>query len=114
RLRLDLRHALVRRAAPCHGGCCKDSEERLGANIAVSGEGGLMRTPANIAKHPIHPMLVAIPIGLWIFSLVCDLVYRFGSTNPNWQVVAWYTLVGVIIVVLMSAVPGFIAVLSLH
>ena len=30
-----------------------------------------MRTPANIAKHPIHPMLVAIPIGLWIFSLIC-------------------------------------------
>jgi uncharacterized membrane protein len=27
-----------------------------------------MRTPANIAKHPIHPMLVAIPIGLWVFA----------------------------------------------
>jgi uncharacterized membrane protein len=27
-----------------------------------------MRTPAQIAKHPIHPMLVPIPIGLWIFS----------------------------------------------
>ena len=33
-----------------------------------------MRTPAKIAKHPIHPMLVTIPIGLWIASLVCDLV----------------------------------------
>ena len=30
-----------------------------------------MRTPASIARHPIHPMLVPIPIGLWIFSLVC-------------------------------------------
>jgi uncharacterized membrane protein len=29
-----------------------------------------MKTPASIAGHPIHPMLVAIPIGLWIFSLV--------------------------------------------
>ena len=72
-----------------------------------------MRTPANIAKHPIHPMLVAIPIGLWIFSLVCDLVYRFGSTNPNWQVVAWYTLVGGILGALIAAVPGFIDRLSL-
>ena len=72
-----------------------------------------MRTPANIARHPIHPMLVAIPIGLWIFSLICDLVYRFGSTNPNWQVVAWYTLVGGIIGALIAAVPGFIDMLSL-
>jgi uncharacterized membrane protein len=72
-----------------------------------------MRTPANIAKHPIHPMLVAIPIGLWIFSLICDLVYRFGSTNPNWQVVAWYTLVGGILGALVAAVPGLIDMLSL-
>ena len=34
-----------------------------------------MRTPASIAGHPIHPMLVPIPIGLWIFSFVCDLAY---------------------------------------
>ncbi len=33
-----------------------------------------MQTPATIAKHPIHPMLVNFPIGLWIFSLVCDLI----------------------------------------
>ena len=72
-----------------------------------------MRTPANIAKHPIHPMLVAIPIGLWIFSLICDLVHRFGSTNPNWTVVAWYTLVGGIIFALIAALPGFIDMLSL-
>ena len=72
-----------------------------------------MRTPANIARHPIHPMLVAIPIGLWIFSLICDLVYRFGGGNPNWQVVAWYTLVGGILGALVAAVPGFIDMLSL-
>jgi uncharacterized membrane protein len=72
-----------------------------------------MRTPANIAKHPLHPMLVAIPIGLWIFSLVCDFVYRFGSQNPNWDVVARYTLVAGIVGALIAAVPGFIDMLSL-
>jgi uncharacterized membrane protein len=72
-----------------------------------------MRTPANIAKHPIHPMLVAIPIGLWIFSLVCDLIFRFGSGNPNWEIVAKYTLVAGIIGALIAAVPGFIDMLSL-
>ena len=72
-----------------------------------------MRTPARIAKHPIHPMLVAIPIGLWLFSLVCDLVFRFGSGNPNWELVAKYTLVAGIIGALVAAVPGFIDMLSL-
>ena len=47
-----------------------------------------MRTPASIAGHPIHPMLVPIPIGLWIFSLVCDLIHAAGSANPAWSTVA--------------------------
>jgi uncharacterized membrane protein len=72
-----------------------------------------MRTPANIAKHPIHPMLVAIPIGLWIFSLACDLIRVMGATSPNWQVAAYYTLVGGILGALVAAVPGFIDMLSL-
>ena len=72
-----------------------------------------MRTPANIAKHPIHPMLVAIPIGLWIFSLVCDLVLAFGGTSENWAIVARYTMVGGIIGALIAAVPGFIDMLAL-
>jgi uncharacterized membrane protein len=72
-----------------------------------------METPARIAKHPIHPMLVPIPIGLWVFSLICDLVFRFGSTNPNWQIVAKYTLIAGIIGALIAAVPGFIDMLSL-
>lgn len=52
-----------------------------------------MKTPASIAGHPIHPMLVAVPIGLWIFSLVCDLVHRSGQ-GDNWNIVALYTLAG--------------------
>ena len=39
-----------------------------------------MRTPASIAGHPIHPMLVPIAIGLWIFSLVADLAKALVST----------------------------------
>lgn len=72
-----------------------------------------MHTPANIAKHPIHPMLVAVPIGLWLFSLVCDLVFRFADGNENWDTVALYTLLGGIVGALLAAVPGFIDMLSL-
>ena len=35
-----------------------------------------MRSKASLAGHPIHPMLVPLPIGLWIFSLVCDAVFH--------------------------------------
>src|SRR3954468_11356634 len=72
-----------------------------------------MRTPANIAKHPIHPMLVPIPIGLWLFSLVCDLVFAYGGGGDQWETVAFYTMVGGVIGALMAAIPGLIDMLSL-
>jgi uncharacterized membrane protein len=72
-----------------------------------------MRTPASIAKHPIHPMLVPIPIGLWLFSLVCDLIYRFGGGGADWQTVAFYTMAGGIIGGLLAALPGLIDMMSL-
>jgi uncharacterized membrane protein len=72
-----------------------------------------MKTPASLAGHPIHPMLVGIPIGLWIFSLVCDLIFTFGAAGETWRVVAFYTLAGGIAGALLAAVPGFIDMLSL-
>ena len=44
-----------------------------------------MRTPASIFKHPIHPMLIVFPIGLWIFSLACDLIRLAGATADAWS-----------------------------
>ena len=72
-----------------------------------------MRTPANIAGHPIHPMLVPLPIGLWVFSFICDLVYTFGSGAPAWSTVALYTMAGGIIGALLAAIFGFVDLLSL-
>lgn len=72
-----------------------------------------MRTPASIARHPIHPMLVPIPIGLWIFSLVADLFHTGGSTNAAWTTVAFYCMGGGIVGALAAALPGLIDLLSL-
>jgi uncharacterized membrane protein len=72
-----------------------------------------MRTPASIAGHPIHPMLIPLPIGLWIFSLVCDLVYSFGGGGETWHTVAFYTMVGGVVGALIAAIPGVIDMLSL-
>lgn len=71
-----------------------------------------MRTPASVAGHPIHPMLVPIAIGLWIFSFVCDLIFLSGRAGA-WPTVALYTMVGGIVGAVLAAVPGFIDMLSL-
>lgn len=67
-----------------------------------------------IFKHPIHPLLVPLPIGLWVFSLVCDLVYRFLSDDVIWDEVAFYTMAGGLVGALVAALPGFIDFLSLN
>lgn len=73
-----------------------------------------MRTPAQIAGHPIHPMLVTVPIGLWIFSLVCDLIARNSSQPETWDTLALYTMIGGIVGALLAALPGLVDMLSLR
>src|SRR4030095_11049083 len=72
-----------------------------------------MASPASIAKHPIHPMLVALPIGLWIFSLVSDVIYLMKWGGPVWNEVALYTMVGGVVGALAAAIPGFVDLLSM-
>ena len=72
-----------------------------------------MASPASIAKHPIHPMLVALPIGLWIFSLISDVIYLMKWGGPVWSDVALYTMAGGIGGALLAAIPGFIDLLSM-
>ncbi|MGH7314850.1 MAG: DUF2231 domain-containing protein [Candidatus Rokuibacteriota bacterium] len=67
-----------------------------------------MPTPASFKRHPIHPMLVGIPIGLWVFAMVADLVHLFGWGSAVWKVVALYAIGGGIVAALIAAVPGFI------
>jgi len=73
-----------------------------------------MKTPASIAGHPIHPMLVGIPIGLWIFSFVCDLLFVLGSGASLWFTLGYWTMIGGTVGALIAAIPGTIDMLSLH
>jgi uncharacterized membrane protein len=74
-----------------------------------------MRTPASIAGHPIHPMLVPIAIGGFVLSFAFDLVSLLsGAASPNsWNNLAYYTMIGGILSALAAAVPGLIDLLSL-
>jgi len=72
-----------------------------------------MASPAKIAEHPLHPVLVPFPIGLWVFSLACDLIYAVGWGDVIWDDLAFYTMAGGFIGAFLAAVPGFIDYSSL-
>jgi len=71
-----------------------------------------MSSVASIKKHPVHPMLVAFPIGLWVFALVCDVVRAAGG-DAVWQTVAIYCIAGGIVGALLAAIPGLIDYFSI-
>ena len=66
-----------------------------------------MKDRVRFKNHPIHPMLIPLPIGLWIFSLAADIIFRAGG-NPSWSTVAYYSMAGGIVGAIIAAVPGFL------
>jgi uncharacterized membrane protein len=72
-----------------------------------------MRTPASVKGHPIHAVLVPFPVGLLVFSFLCDLLLLSGLGGGDWAVVARVTLAAGIVAALLAAIPGFVDYLSL-
>jgi len=35
-----------------------------------------METKASISGHPFHPMLIIFPLGLWVFSFICCVIFK--------------------------------------
>lgn len=66
-----------------------------------------MRAKAHIKSHPIHPMLVSFPIGLWVAGFVFDLL-GVASGNVYLHIAAYYALIGGCIGAVLAAVPGVI------
>ena len=66
-----------------------------------------MRSKAAIGGHPIHPALVAIPIGAFTFTLVADVI-RWQTGNPTWGDAARYALVVGVIGALAAAAVGLV------
>jgi uncharacterized membrane protein len=52
-------------------------------------------------------MLVSVPIGLWVFSFVCDLVF-LATKSPAWSTTAYFAVGGGVIGAVLAAVPGLI------
>lgn len=63
--------------------------------------------------HPVHPILVTVPIGAWIASLVFDVVSRAGDDAATFADGA-YWLIGIGIVgALAAATFGFLDLLAI-
>jgi uncharacterized membrane protein len=72
-----------------------------------------MSTPASIARHPIHPMLIVFPITFFVLAPILDVVHA-ATGNPAWARIAFWDIVLGIATALVAAVPGFIDYLSLR
>ena len=70
-----------------------------------------MRTPASIAGHPIHPMLIPFPIAFFVGAFVCDLVF-WGTRNPSWADATLWLLGAGLIMAALAAVAGLTDVLG--
>lgn len=69
------------------------------------------RSTARIAQHPIHPMLVPVPIVCFIGALITDIVYAATAEMMWADFSAWLLVVGVIVGIL-AAIAGLIDLLS--
>jgi len=66
-----------------------------------------MRSKFSVLGHPVHPALVAIPIGLLVWTLVSDIVYVASGTDHMWYDIAFWTGIAAIGTALVAALPGF-------
>ena len=66
-----------------------------------------MQPPAGIRQPRVHAVLIALPVGLWIVSLSCDLLYLGGAEADLWAPLALYSMAGGFVAALALAVPRF-------
>jgi uncharacterized membrane protein len=66
-----------------------------------------MESRAKLFGHPIHPMLVVLPLGLFIMAVVMDIAF-YITGRPTLASVSFWNIVGGIIGGLLAAVFGLI------
>src|SRR5690606_41151827 len=66
-----------------------------------------MRSKAAIADHPLHPMLIVIPAGAFIMTLVMDILYLI-TDQALWCLATLPVILLGVIGALLAAIPGLI------
>jgi nitrite reductase/ring-hydroxylating ferredoxin subunit/uncharacterized membrane protein len=73
----------------------------------MAGQEVFMRARAQIRSHPIHPMLVAFPIGLWIASFAFD-VAAIAEGDAALAAAGFYAVIGGCAGAALAAIAGAI------
>jgi uncharacterized membrane protein len=66
-----------------------------------------MESKAKLLGHPIHPMLIVLPLGLFIAAVVFDVLYLWRGT-PTFAVASYWNILAGIIGGLLAAIFGFV------
>jgi|SRR4051794_1115778 uncharacterized membrane protein len=66
-----------------------------------------MESRAKLLGHPIHPMLIVLPLGLFIAAVVFDALFLWRN-SPAFATVGYWNVAGGIVGGLLAAVFGLI------
>jgi len=72
-----------------------------------------MKAKAVFLGHPVHPMLIVFPLGLFPVAAIFDIAY-LRTTNGQWAVVSYWLITAGIVGSLIAAVFGLIDWLALE
>jgi uncharacterized membrane protein len=67
-----------------------------------------MESKAKLLGHPIHPMLIVLPLGLFIAAVVFDAVYLWRGSPAAFATAAYWNIAAGIVGGLLAAVFGAI------
>lgn len=65
-----------------------------------------LRATVTIKGHPLHPLLVTIPVGLFVAALVSDIAFVTDGSH-GWAVASRWLLGGGLAGALLAALAGF-------
>jgi uncharacterized membrane protein len=63
------------------------------------------QSTAQIAGHPLHPMLIPFPVAFLVATLVCDLLF-WNSGNAAWSTASLYLLGAALVMAALAALAG--------
>ena len=65
------------------------------------------KTTAQIAGHPIHPMLIPFPVAFLVATFVSDLIF-LRTGNPGWATASLWLLGAALVMAALAATAGLI------
>lgn len=66
-----------------------------------------MNSRIKLLGHPLHPMLVVYPLGLWSTAVILDLIFM-GNGNRALPIASYWMIAAGLIGAVLAAVVGFL------